>query len=147
MHPKEQIQQDLKTAMKAGDTQRREILRLLMAAFKQVEVDRRIELSENDAVDILMTEAKKRRESIEEMDKAGRSDLIGQERYELGVIEEYLPRQLSREEIESLAREAIQESGATTPKDIGQVMKVLMPRLKGQADGKLVNTVVRELLG
>ena len=87
MHPKEAITGDLKTAMKAGDTQRREVLRLLLAAFKQVEVDRRMELSESDAIDILVSEAKKRREAIEEMDRAGRTDLADKERYELGGIE------------------------------------------------------------
>lgn len=146
MHPKAQIQQDLKDAMRSGDTRRRETLRLLMAAFQQVEVDRRIELTPEDAQAILMTEAKKRREAIEEMQRAGRTGLAEQEQYELGLIESYLPRQLSRGEIEALARDAIRESGATTPKDMGQVMKVLMPRLKGQADGRLVNEVVRDLL-
>lgn len=147
MHPKEQVQQDLKDAMRSKDTQRREVLRLLMAAFKQVEVDQRKELAPEDALGILMTEAKKRRESIDEMENAGRAELAEQEKYELSVIETYLPRQLSREEIETMAREAIAEVGATTPKDMGNVMKVLMPRVKGQADGKLVNSVVRELLG
>jgi uncharacterized protein len=146
MNPKEKIQQDLKAAMKAGDIQKRETLRLLMAAFKQVEVDKRIELSESDATGILMSEAKKRREAIEEMDKAGRTELAAQERYELGVIEEYLPKQLSRDEIAALAQQAIQDAGATSPKDMGNVMKVLMPRLKGQADGKVVNAIVQELL-
>lgn len=146
MHPKDQIQEDLKTAMKSGDTRRREVLRLLMAAFKQVEVDRQMELSESDAVGVLMNEARKRRESIEEMDRAGRVDLAEQERYELGVIETYLPRQLSHDEVVQLAREAILEVGATNPKDMGRVMQVLMPRVKGQADGKLVNTIVRDLL-
>lgn len=146
MHPKEKIQEDLKAAMRSGDTQRREALRLLMAAFKQVEVDRRITLSESDALAVLMSEAKRRREAIDEMDKAGRSDLADQERYELAVTEEYLPKQISREEIEELAKQAIQEVGATTPKDIGNVMKVLMPRLKGQADGKQVNAIVQDLL-
>jgi uncharacterized protein YqeY len=146
MHPKEQIQEDLKTAMKAGDTRRREVLRLMMAAFKQVEVDRRIELSESDAVGVLMNEAKKRREAIDEMDRAGRTDLADQERYELGVIEAYLPKQLGHDEIVPLVREAIQEVGATSPKDMGRVMQVLMPRIKGQADGKLVNAIVRDML-
>jgi len=122
------------------------VLRLLMAAFKQVEVDRRVELSESDAVGVLVSEAKKRRESIEEMDRAGRADLAEQERYELEVIEAYLPKQLSHDEIVRLVREAIQEVGATNPKDMGRVMQVLMPRIKGQADGKLVNSIVRELL-
>ena len=146
MHPKAQIQEDLKTAMKSGDTRRREVLRLLMAAFKQVEVDKRIELSEGDAINVLVAEAKKRRESIEEMDRAGRTQLAAQERYELETIEAYLPKQLSQEEIERLVREAIQEVGATTPKEMGKVMQVLMPRIKGQADGKLVNTIVRDML-
>lgn len=146
MHPKEQIQADLKEAMRAGDTRRREVLRLLMAAFKQVEVDRRIELSESDALGILMSEAKKRREAIAEMSGAGRTELAAQEQYELELIESYLPRQLERAELEPIVREAIAEVGATTPKDMGQVMKVVMARVKGQADGKLVNTIVRELL-
>lgn len=146
MHPKEQIQLDLKEAMKSGDTKRREVLRLMMAAFKQVEVDKRIELSESDAIGILMTEAKKRRESIEEMERAGRTELAVGEHYELGIIETYLPKQLAREEIEVLARQAIQETGASSPKEMGNVMKVLMPRLKGQADGKTVTSIVQELL-
>jgi uncharacterized protein YqeY len=146
MHPKEQIQEDLKTAMKSGDTRRREVLRLMMAAFKQVEVDRRIELTESDALGVLMNEAKKRREAIEEMDRAGRVALAEQERYELGVIETYLPKQLDHDAIVTLVRGAIQEVGATNPKDMGRVMQVLMPRVKGQADGKLVNTIVRDML-
>lgn len=146
MHPKEQLQSDLKAAMKAKDVRRREVLRLLMAAFKQVEVDTRKELSADDALGILMTEAKKRREAIVEMESAARSELADQEKYELGVIETYLPQQLSREEVETMAREVIAEVGATTPKEMGNVMKVLMPRVKGQADGKLVNSVVRDLL-
>ena len=147
MHPKEQILQDLKTAMKSGDTKRREALRLLTAAFKQVEVDQRKVLTESDAISILTSEAKKRREAIEEAEKAGRVELGEQEKYELALIEAYLPQQLSRAEIEKLVREAVQEVGATTPKDMGKVMKVLMPRLQGQADGKLVNTIVKEVLG
>jgi uncharacterized protein YqeY len=146
MHPKEKIQQDLKAAMKSGDVPRREALRLVMAAFKQVEVDKRIELSESDVVDILMTEVKKRREAIQDMERAGRTDLVAQEQFALKVIEEYMPKQLSREDVEKLAREVIQETGAASPKDIGNVMKVLMPRVKGQADGKMVNAIVQEIL-
>jgi uncharacterized protein len=146
MHPKEQIQQHLKEAMKSGDTRRREALRLLTAAFKQVEIDKRIELSEEEAISILMAEAKKRRESIEEAEHAGRTEMAEQEKYELGLIESYLPQLLGRDQILELARTAIQEVGATSPKEMGKVMQVLMPRLKGQADGKLVNTIVKELL-
>jgi uncharacterized protein YqeY len=146
MHPKDQILQDLKDAMRSGDTKRREALRLLTAAFKQVEVDQRKELTEDDVIGILTSEAKKRREAIEEAEKAGRAELAAQEKYELALIQTYLPQQLSRAEIEKFVREAVREVGATTPKDMGKVMKVLMPRLQGQADGKLVNTIVKEVL-
>ena len=146
MHPKEQLQQDLKTAMKAKETRRREVLRLLMAALKQIEVDEQKELSAEEVQGVLMSEAKKRREAIEEAKSAGRSEMAEQEEYELAVIETYLPKQLDRSEIESIAQEVIAEVGATTPKDMGNVMRVIMPRLKGQADGKLVNNVVRDLL-
>lgn len=146
MNPKQQIQQDLKAAMKSGDADRRQVLRMLMAAFKQVEVDTREELTDSDVMDVLMSEVKKHREAIADMEKAGRLDQIEEEQYALGVIETYLPQQISREEIEEQARAAIQEVGATTPRDMGAVMKVLMPRLKGQAEGKLVSAVVQELL-
>jgi len=147
MSIKDRIQDDLKAAMKSGDTRRREILRLLMAAFKQVEVDRRVTLSDEDVTGLLITEAKKRRESIDEMTRAGRTELVAQEQYELEVIEGYLPRQLSRDEIERIVGEAIAETGAAGPKDMGRVMGAVMPRLRGQADGKLVNEVVRQKLG
>lgn len=146
MHPKDAIQEDLKAAMRAGDVPRREALRLLMAAFKQVEVDERKVLSEADAVAILMSEAKRRRESIQEMEQAGRQDLAEKERFELEVTERYLPRQLSDDELRALAQAAVQETGATSGRDMGAVMRVLMPRVQGQADGKRVSEVVRELL-
>jgi len=144
---KERIQDDLKAAMKAGDTRRREALRLLTAAFKQAEVDRRVTLSDEDVIDLLVAEAKKRRESIDEMTRAGREALAEQEQFELAVIESYLPRQLDEAEIVRIVEEAIAETGATSARDIGQVMRVVMPRVRGQADGKLVNEIVRRRLG
>ena len=144
---KERMQDDLKTAMKSGDTRRREILRLLMSVFKQAEVDRRVTLSDEDIIDLLGSEAKKRRESIEEMTRAGRSELAAQEQYELDVIESYLPEQLGRDEIERVVDQVIAETGASGPRDIGRVMGAVMPRLRGQADGKLVSDVVRQRLG
>lgn len=147
MSIKDRIQDDLKAAMKSGDTRRREMLRLLMAAFKQAEVDRRVTLTDEDIIGLLITEAKKRRESIDEMTRAGRTELAAQEQYELDTIEGYLPRQLSREEVERIVSEAIAATGAAGPKDMGRVMGVVMPRLRGQADGKLVNEVVRQKLG
>jgi uncharacterized protein YqeY len=147
MHPKERLQEDLKAALKAGDTARRDVLRLLQAAIRQVEVDRRVTLDAEQVYELLATEAKKRRESIAEAQKAGREDIAAREQAELTVIETYLPDQLSREALEAEVRKAIEETGATTAKEMGQVMKVLMPRVKGRADGRLVNEVVKALLG
>jgi len=146
MHPKARIQEDLKAAMKSGDTQRKDALRMLAAAIKQVEIDSRAEPSEEQVYGILMSEAKKRRDSIDEARKAGRNDIADHEQMELGLIESYLPQQLTRAELEAEAQKAIAESGAKSAKEMGNVMKVLMPRVKGRADGKLVNEVVRSLL-
>lgn len=146
MHPKERLQEDLKAALKSGDTQRKDALRFITAAIKQVEIDTRTQLTEEQTYGVLMTEAKKRRDSISEARKARRNDLADKEQMELELIESYLPQQLSREELQDEARKAIAESGAKTAKDMGNVMKVLMPRVKGRADGKLVNEVVKSLL-
>ena len=146
MHPKEQIRADLKEAMRAGDTRRRDTLRLLLAAFNQVEVDQQTELSESDALAILMSEAKKRREAIAEMSAAGRTELAAKEQYELDLIAAYLPRQLGRDELEPMVREVIAELGATSPMDMGKVMKAMLARVNGKADGKLINSIVRDLL-
>ena len=146
MHPKKAIQEDLKVAMKSGDNRKRDSLRMLMAAFKQVEVDTRAELSEDDTISILMTEAKKRREAIQEMVDAGRTELIEPEEYDLAIIQEYLPRQLTREEIEAVVLDVVTDSGANSLRDMGRVMKTVMERLKGQADGKLVSEIVRAKL-
>ncbi len=146
MHPKDRLQEDLKAAMKSGDAPRRDALRLITSAIKQEEVDGRKTLSEEDVVALLMREAKKRRDSIEEAERLGRTETVEKEQFELGIIESYLPQQLSREELEAEVRRAIEESGAKTVKEMGNVMKVLMPRIKGRAEGKLVNDVVKALL-
>lgn len=144
--PKARLQAALKEAMASKDNARRDALRLVMSAIKQVEVDERKELSAEEIYTILQKEAKKRRESIDEMEKAGRTALAEQEKFELGILETFLPRQLEREEVAALARDAIAQTGATSAKDMGRVMAALMPKVKGLADGKLVNDVVRELL-
>jgi uncharacterized protein YqeY len=145
-HTKEAINSAIKEAMKTKDNERRDALRLLQAAMKQVEIDERKDLSEEEALDILTKEAKKRRESIEELAKAGRAENLAQEQYELALIEEFLPKQLTRDEIEVLVRAAIQQTGAASAKEMGKVMGVLQPQTKGRADGKLVSTIVKELL-
>ena len=147
MHPKDRMNEDLKTAMKSGDTFRKETLRLVLAAIKQVEIDTRTTLAEDQVYSLLQTEAKRRRDSITEAQNAGRSDIADKEQAELQLIESYLPTQLTREELEAEAHKAIAEAGASTAKDMGNVMKLLMPRVKGRADGKMVNDVVKALLG
>ena len=146
MSLKEQLTQDTITASKAGDKKKRDTLRMLQAAVKQVEIDDRVTLDDAGVQQVLTKQAKQRRESIAEYGKAGRDDLVAQEKFELGIIEAYLPQMMSREEIEVLAKQAIADTGAANPKDMGKVMGRLMPQVKGKADGRLVNEVVRELL-
>jgi uncharacterized protein YqeY len=140
------MQDALKQAMLAKDVLRRDVLRMTLSAFKQVEIDERRTLSAEDAVTILQKEVKKRRDSIDEARKAGREDIAAAEAEQLVIIEGFLPQMLSREEISALAQAAIAQTGASTAKEMGQVMAVLMPQVRGRADGKLVNEVVRALL-
>lgn len=144
--PKASLQTALKQAMVNKDAERRDVLRMTLNAITQVEVDERRALEPAEIAAILQAEVKKRRESIEEARAAGRLETAALEESRLAILEEFLPRQLTRDEIAALAREAIAQSGAQSVKDMGKVMSVLMPQVKGQADGKLVNEVVRELL-
>jgi len=132
MHLKDQVQADLKEAMKSGDAKR------------QSEVDTQQALSEADALQIVRREIKRLQESLAELEKAGRpvDDILA----EVAILEGYLPPQLDRAALSALAQAAIAEVGATSAKQMGEVMKVLMPKIQGQADGKLVNEVVRDLL-
>ena len=143
---KQKLQSALKDAMKAKNSDRRNAIRLLQSAIKQVEVDERIALDGEAILDILRKEAKKRRETIAELECAGRTEDAAGERLELAVTEEFLPRQLTSEELRPIVQEVIGETGATSMKEVGNVMKVVMPRVRGLADGKAINALVRELL-
>ena len=143
---KQELQNALKLAMKARDRDRRNAIRLLQSAIKQAEIDGRVELDDSAVRDILRKEAKKRRETISELEAAGRSAEAAAERFELALTEEFLPRQLSSDELKPIIIEAIAEVGATSMKEMGQVMKAVMPKVAGLADGKAVNAMVRELL-
>lgn len=143
----DRLMEDYKTAMRAGEAQRKDTLRLLRSALKSAQIDKRAPLTEEEALDVLSRQAKQRRDAIELFAQGGRDDLVQAETAELVVIEEYLPAGLSREEIEELARTAIAEVGASGMREMGTVMKNLMPQIKGRADGKLVSDVVRVLLG
>jgi len=143
---KQRLQDDLKSAMRAKDALRKRTLRLALAEIKNREIEVRGELSDADVAAVLQKEAKQRRETLEELAQVDRPDLVASEQAELEVLTEYLPQQLGREEIADLARQVIADLGVEGPRQMGRVMGALMPQLKGQADGKLVNQVVRELL-
>lgn len=146
------ILNDLKEAMRSGDERRKTVLRLVNAAIKNEEVNARVDgrggvLSDADVMALIRREIKQHLESLEEASNNGRADLVAEQQAELDVLNGYLPKQLSREQITELARQAIAEAGATSAKQTGAVMKILMPRTKDIADGKLVQAVVKELLG
>jgi uncharacterized protein YqeY len=143
---KQQLQDDLKRAMREQDEVRKRTLRLALAAIKNKEVEIQRDLDDADVAAILQKEAKQRHETLDELRQVDRPDLVAAEQAELDVLTEYLPEQLGRDEIAALARQVIDDLNATEPRHMGQVMGVLMPQLKGQADGKLVSQVVRELL-
>lgn len=142
----EELRNKLKEAMKASDEVRVRTLRLLISSIKNEEVEKGRELTEEEFSDIVLKEVKKRKEAIEMYEKGQRKDLADEERKELAILEEFLPKQLNVDEIRKMVVETIEAVGASGPKDLGKVMSVLMPKLKGRADGKLVNKIVRELL-
>ena len=141
----ETLQNDMKTAMKARDKVRLDAVRLLISALKYILVDKK-DLTEQDEIAFLASEAKKRRESIEAYEKAQREDLASKERAELAVIEGYLPQQLGPDEVREIVRAAIAETGAASKKDFAKVMKVIMPKLQGRFPGKDVRPLVDEQL-
>ena len=133
--------------MRAKDVPRRNTIRMVEAAIKNAEIEKRgAELPESDVLAILQRQVKQRRESIEQFEKGGRDDLAENERVEIAIIEHYLPRQLSREEVTARAQSVIEQVGASGPGDRGKVMGMLMRELRGEADGSLVNAVVSGLL-
>lgn len=146
MSLKEQLANDLKDAIRQRDESRKIAIRMTTSAIKNAEIERGAALSEADILTIVSREAKQRRESIAEFEKADRRDLVEKERAELEVLQSYLPAQVSRHEIAEAAREVIAEVGAGGPRDKGKVMPVLIGRLAGRAEGREINEVVTELL-
>ena len=147
MSTKEQLEAGLKESMKAGDDLRKRTIRMALAAIRQAEIDGGKPLEDNQVQVILQKEIKSRHEAITEAQRAGRPDLEKAAKDEIGVLEAFLPRQLSPDELAALARQAVAETGATSLKEMGQVMKVLMPRLQGQASGDQASQAVKRLLG
>lgn len=144
---KHKLAEDLKQALKGGDKVRRSVVRLVMAAVKNAEIARQATLDDTDILGIIAKEARQRRESIEAFRQGNRQDLVAQEEAELAILQQYLPQQMSREEIIVEARRVIEEVGALGAGDKGKVMPKLIAQLKGRADGREINAVVTELLG
>jgi len=148
---REQLMEDLKEAMRRQDEARKRAIRSVIAAIRQAETEldaggARVSLDDGGILALIGKQVKQRQESIVEYRKGKREDLVAEEEAELAVLQAYLPQQLSRAEIEAEARQVIAEVGARGPREIGAVMKPLMARLRGRADGKLINEVVSELL-
>ena len=146
MNLRDRINQDVKDAMKAKDAKKRDALRLLMSAFKQIEVDERKELSDEDVIKIIQSQVKRRDDASAQYRDAGRDDLMQIELDEIAYYKEYLPAQLSDEELTSALKEIIAKVGATTIKDIGKVMGMASKELSGKADGKRINESAKSLL-
>ncbi|MEN8263970.1 MAG: GatB/YqeY domain-containing protein [Nitrospirota bacterium] len=142
----EKIEYDLKKSLKSGDKNRVSILRMVKSDVKNREIEKGDPLTDEDIQAILRSFSKKARESIDQFTKAGRDELAEKEKAELAVIQEYLPKQLSEEDVRKTVRDVIDETGAAGVKDMGRVMKSVMAKLKGQADGRLVNNLVKEAL-
>ena len=148
MSIKDLLTEDMKQAMKDKESGklRLSVIRMARANIKNIEIDEKRELNDDDVLAVLMKEVKMRQDSLEEFTKAGREELVEQAKQEIAILRKYLPEQLSDEELKALVEEAVAETGAAGPKDMGKVMAALMPKTKGRADGKRINTMVRELL-
>lgn len=148
MSIKERLNEDMKQAMrdKEAGKLRLSVIRMVRASIKNVEIDRRKELGDEETLDVLAKEVKMRRDSLEEFKKGNRPDLVAGLEQEIDILMGYLPQQLSDEEVRALVAEAVAQTGAAGPKDMGKVMSALMPKVKGRADGKTVNAMVKDAL-
>lgn len=143
---KDKLMEDLKVAMKEKDAVRKATITMLRAAVKQVEVDQRVDLDDDGVIEIIAKQIKQKRSALEEFEKANRQDLVDEAHQEIKVLEAYLPEQLSEEELRQLISEAIAETGASSPKEMGKVISLVSGKTKGRADGKLIATLVKEML-
>jgi len=146
MNIKTQLNDSMKDAMKTGDEVRKRTVRMVLAAVKQVEVDKRIELDDLAVTNLIQKEVKNRRESLEEAKKADRPDLVAENEAEIKVLEAFLPKAMPAEELRAIVQAAITETGAAAPSDMGKVMKVVMAKVAGRAPNDMISAAVRELL-
>ena len=143
---KEKLLEDLKNSMKEKNTVRKNVIQMVRAAILQVEKDKQIELNDEQIIDIIAKESKKRKDALGDYEKSGREDLINEIKEEIQILAEYLPKQLSIEEVENIVKEVIAEQGATSIKDMGKVMKAAKEKIGAASDGKTINEVVKKLL-
>ncbi|WP_265442931.1 GatB/YqeY domain-containing protein [Acetivibrio straminisolvens] len=143
---KEKLMDDLKAAMKDKDVTRKNAIQMVRSAVLQVEKDNKVTLDDDGILEIIAKEVKKRRDSLAEYEKSDRQDLIDGLKAEIDVLLSYLPEQLTEDELEVIVKEAINETGASSAGDIGKVMKAVLPKVKGRADGKIVNKIVSKCL-
>ena len=146
MSLKDRLLEDMKSAMKEKDTIRKSTITMVRAAILQKEKDEKVKLDDDGVVGIIVKEVKQRRDSIPDFERGNRPDLVDKLNTEINILTEYLPQQLTEKEIEKIVVQTISEVGATGMKDMGKVMGALMPRLKGRADGKLINGMARKHL-
>lgn len=140
------LNDDIKTAMKSKDKDTLSVLRMLKAAIQNEQIKAGRDLDGEEELTVLSREMKQRRDSLSEFEKAGRDDLADKVKIEIAIVEKYMPKQLSEEEIRQIVQTAIDQTGATSPKEFGKVMGAVMPEVKGKADGNQVNAIVKELL-
>ncbi len=140
------LQDEMKAAMKSGDKDRLSVVRMLISEIKKVQIDKKRELTDEEIIQVLQRYAKQRKESIKQYREAGREDLAQKEEKELQVVQEFLPQPLSEEEIQKIVEEVIKETGASSMKDMGKVMKTVMEKVKGRADGSTVSSIVKKKL-
>lgn len=143
---KEQLNQSMKDAMRSGDEVRKRTVRMVLAAVKQAEVDKRVELDDAAVMALLQKEIKNRREALEEAKKASRADLVAANEAEIAVLESFLPKAMPEEELRAIVQAAIAETGAASPADMGKVMKIVMGKVAGRAPNDVISRTVRELL-
>ncbi|MDD6563687.1 MAG: GatB/YqeY domain-containing protein [Clostridiales bacterium] len=143
---KDKLKDDLKTAMIEKDAVRKNVVQLIKAGVLQVEKDKKITLDDEGVLDVIAKQLKQRRDSLPDYEKSGRDDLIAQLKREMELLMEYLPAQLTHDELVEIVKEAISQTGASEIKDMGKIMAAVMPKTKGRADGKEINAIARELL-
>lgn len=147
MSLKDRLLEDMKIAMKDKDSIKKNAVQMVRSAVLQVEKDNKVTLDDDGIIEVIAKEVKKRRDSLPDFEKSGREDLVDALKAEINVLLEYLPQQLTEEELEVIVKNAIADTGATSARDIGKIMQAVMPQVKGRADGKLINQIVKRLLG